>query len=154
MPRFPRAPVPAAFVPIKLPCTRFPSALSPPMITPSLELPEIRFRAAGVVPPIVLLAELTKMPNTAFSSATVPAMFVPMKLPSTTLPDEPREISMPSPLLPEIRLHEPVQRPPGVVLALIFAAYVAARVLAQPGLVNVDEIADIPRSQRVTARLQ
>src|SRR5262249_28192947 len=50
-----RANVPVTSVPMRLPCTMFPEPSA--MSTPSPILPEIRLRAAGVVPPTVLLDE-------------------------------------------------------------------------------------------------
>jgi hypothetical protein len=47
--------------------------------TPSDWLPEMRFRVAAVVPPIVLLGELIiRMPMLPVDALAVPAAFVPM----------------------------------------------------------------------------
>ena len=59
---------------------------------------EMRFRAAGVVPPIVTLAGpvLRRIPAKALPSPAVPAGLVPMKLPAITMP------SVPSTRMPEL----------------------------------------------------
>ncbi len=49
------AAVPAALVPIKLPCTVFPLVPGPMIWIPKKAFPEITLRAAAVVPPIRLL---------------------------------------------------------------------------------------------------
>src|SRR5438067_1276390 len=81
---------------------------------PRLLLPEIKLRAADVVPPTVLFDASRSTPF-PLPSTEVPAALVPTKLPNTWLPppDGPR-MEMPV-LLPEMRLHAPVQEPPGVV---------------------------------------
>ncbi len=73
-------------------------------------------RAAGVVPPTALLgARLMSTPSLVLLSAAVPLTSVPIKLPRSVLPDAPLA-SMYTPMLfLAIRLHAPVQAPPGVV---------------------------------------
>src|SRR3954464_4821910 len=73
------APVPAALVPIKLPCTLLPEAAEPPAIaTPMVALPEITLPAPDAVPPTVLFgAALIWMPCWAFATAAVPLASVP-----------------------------------------------------------------------------
>ncbi len=58
---------------------------------PCIPLPEIRLRAAGVVPPIVMLDAplLSWMPKSVLPWATVPVGSVPMKLPSIVIPATP-----------------------------------------------------------------
>jgi hypothetical protein len=58
---------------------------------PSVPFPEIRLRAAGVVPPIVTLdgPRLARIPKLLFPWGSVPAGSVPMKLPSITIPATP-----------------------------------------------------------------
>ena len=52
--------MPAAFVPMKLPCTVLPVALAPLKTRPlALSLPEMTLPAPGAVPPIVLPDEAT-----------------------------------------------------------------------------------------------
>ncbi len=71
------------FVPIKLPMTRFPVALTPPIETAAAELNPMIFAAAVVVPPIVLPAALSEMPTGLDKVA--PAELVPTKLPAIKL---------------------------------------------------------------------
>ncbi len=84
-----KAAVPAALVPMKFPWMMFPVEPATEISTPSEPLPEIRLRAAGVVPPMRLLAEPLVM-NTPWllapPRASVPVGSVPRKFPSTTLP--------------------------------------------------------------------
>ncbi len=72
-------PVPAAFVPIRLPWIVFcvDPAKRPMPLTP---LPETRFPAPVAVPPITLscVPPDSAMPWNALGSAAVPAAFVPM----------------------------------------------------------------------------
>ena len=66
-----------------LPAITFPVVSGPRRIRP-LRFPEIRFRAAGVVPPIVLFDTFSrKIPPIGFAVAAVPAALVPMKFPSS-----------------------------------------------------------------------
>ena len=85
-PTLPMAAVPARLVPMRLPWIWLPVEPAPPMLMPSLALPEIRLRAAAVVPPITLLAELSSTMPQALPAAAVPVALVPMKLPSMVLP--------------------------------------------------------------------
>ena len=82
-PPLPRALVPFAFVPIRLPSTRslllFENAIPVPL------LPEIRLMSAGVDPPTVRLFPLVDTPLAVFPRARVPLTSVPMKLPTTLL---------------------------------------------------------------------
>ena len=58
--------MPATSVPMKLPSTTLPVAPAPAIPMPKTALPEMIFRAAGSVPPIVLFAEPSmKMPSPA-----------------------------------------------------------------------------------------
>jgi hypothetical protein len=67
----PRASFPPFFVPTRLPRTLLP--VLPRMETPSSLLPEIRFRAAGEMPPTVVLDERRMVtPLLKFLRATVP----------------------------------------------------------------------------------
>lgn len=52
---FPSAAVPVTSVPMKLPWMTLPSVPTSAIVIPSSVLPEMRFRAAAVVPPIVVL---------------------------------------------------------------------------------------------------
>jgi hypothetical protein len=76
------------------------------------------FRAAAVVPPIVLFADpkFIKTPSETFATATVPVTSVPMKLPCTRLPERVPPMEIPGPLLPEMRLRAPGAVPPIVWL--------------------------------------
>ena len=92
---FAKARVPVTSVPIKLPCTVLPEP--PPRPTPSPIFPEIRLRAAGVVPPMVQFDGFPQKPKIIppcapepFGNAIVPAGLVPMKFPSNT-PPSPQE---------------------------------------------------------------
>ena len=88
---FPRATLPVTSVPIKLPCTTLFGASN---ATPSPMFPEIRLRAPGVVPPMVLLGpDDTAIPPVPLGNAAVPVASVPMKFPATTL-SSPRGIPM------------------------------------------------------------
>ena len=81
-------------------------------------LPEMRLPAPAVVPPIVLAFELLACtPPLALGSAAVPAAFVPMRLPCTTVLAELVERWTPTPKLPllplpEIRFPAPLTVPP------------------------------------------
>ena len=109
----PSAPPPVASVPIRLPLTRvFETFVSIEMPLPTF--PEITFRAPGKVPPIVFPSApmVTAIP-TLFGMAAAPLASVPMKLPSTELPDAPAsEIKTPLPLFPEMTLPSPGAVPP------------------------------------------
>jgi hypothetical protein len=74
----------------------------------------MRFRAAGVVPPIMLFADPKLMitPSDAFPTAVLPVTSVPMKLPCTTLPERVPPMEIPGPLLPEMMLRAPGAVPP------------------------------------------
>ena len=66
---------------------------------PKLILPEIRFRASGVVLPTVLfhgvpLRSTLPLPFEPFGKAAVPAGLVPMKFPAITLPLEKTSIPL------------------------------------------------------------
>jgi hypothetical protein len=70
---FEMATVPAASVPMRLPCTVLPVALEPLIRMPALPLPEMR------LPPTVLLGEPeTSTPCCVLDRAAVPAASVPM----------------------------------------------------------------------------
>jgi len=83
--KFGSAPVPAALVPIKFPCTTFPLELT--AISTPKPLPEITLREAGDSPPILLelAPALTATPLAVLGIADWPVGSVPMKLPSITL---------------------------------------------------------------------
>ena len=75
-------------------------------------------RAEAVVPPIVLAEAPVPIPTPwkTLPSATVPVKAVPMRLPSTRLlVAVDCSMSMPSPVLPEIRLPSPGAVPPTVL---------------------------------------
>ena len=95
----------------------FPAAVLKKLM-PALEVlnpfPEMTFRAAAVVPPIVLVFPLIWMPNHLFDTAVVPAAFVPTRLPWTVMLLPMRK--MPRSALPEIRLPSPAFTPPIVLL--------------------------------------
>src|SRR5438128_2062878 len=59
------------------------------MLMPAPVLPEMTLRAPAAVPPMVLFGPLTVTPSLLFGMAAVPALFVPMELPATTLPAVP-----------------------------------------------------------------
>src|SRR5215211_4166826 len=90
---------------------------------PTPALPEMTLRALAVVPPIVLRCvgdsaadpQHSSTPACVFGMAPVPLAFVPMKLPRIRLSVAPSSTKTPPLVLPEIRLHAPVQGPPGVV---------------------------------------
>ena len=63
------------------------------------------FLAAGVNPPIRLFADSTRIPPPLFGRARVPAGFVPMRLPSITLPPLPVITKMPPP--PNLLIDQP-----------------------------------------------
>ena len=75
-----RATLPVTSVPIRLPTTTLPRA-SPPIMRLA-PLPEMRFRAASVVPPIMQKLDPAPRTPTPLPTATVPVTSVPMKLPS------------------------------------------------------------------------
>jgi hypothetical protein len=58
------------------------------LMTPMLRLPEIRLRAAGVVPPTVFGPDAMLRPF-ELAAADAPSAMVPMKQPSTVLPVPP-----------------------------------------------------------------
>ena len=68
----PRSIVPLASVPMKLPCTRVPVA-PVLMIMPFDKFPEMMLRVDAVVPPMVLLGALRKIPL-MFGLGTVPSV--------------------------------------------------------------------------------
>ena len=105
----PSAAVPAALIPMKLPCTMFPAEL---MLIPS-SLPEMMLRAPACAPPITLLKERDSiLTPTTLEIASVPAALVPIKLPCTWLfPASLPVIQMPV-IWPEIRLPAPDAVPP------------------------------------------
>jgi len=112
----PRFAVALTFVPIKLPCTILPSALLLTAI-PVL-FPEIRFRANGIGPPMVLLSPPSiQIPAERLPRVAVPVTSVPIKLPCTillwlVLP----WIYRPTDPLPEIRFLAPGAQPPMMLL--------------------------------------
>jgi hypothetical protein len=62
-----------------LPAITFPVAPAVSIWTPSDPLPEMTFRAAAVVPPIVLLAvPMIRMPSEPFPRSAVPFRLTPM----------------------------------------------------------------------------
>src|SRR2546427_8631495 len=73
-----RATLPVTSVPIRLPTTTLPRA-SPPIMRLA-PLPEMRFRAASVVPPIVQKLDPVPRTPTPLPTAIVPVTSVPMKL--------------------------------------------------------------------------
>jgi hypothetical protein len=80
---FPTAPVPAAFVPMKFPCTKLLLLFVPVMETPFRPLPEITFpvvtNASFWVPPMILEPEPSMLiPSAPFATPLVPAELVPM----------------------------------------------------------------------------
>ena len=107
---FATAEVPPAFVPIRLPWTIFPDAVSEKITRPSKVLPESTLPAPAAVPPIVLFGVLTSVMPPEFASAAVPAAFVPIRLPCTTSP-EPASICTPGPAFPEARFRSALPRP-------------------------------------------
>ena len=81
----PMARVPWLSVPIKLPWMRAAVASPPDSSMPAVPLPEMRLPAPAAVPPIVVLAEATRMP-VPLGKGAVPCWLVPMKLPSIVTP--------------------------------------------------------------------
>ena len=65
-------------VPMKFPCTTVLSAEN--RYNPYLPLPEMMFRASGVVPPTVLFSVAMSMPSSVLPSAAVPVTSVPMNI--------------------------------------------------------------------------
>src|SRR5208282_6209637 len=79
----PSGALPVMSVPIRLPSTRLSVAEGPSSRTPQL-LAEIRFKAAAVVPPMVLpVAPRIATPSWALGIAYSPVLSVPIRLPST-----------------------------------------------------------------------
>ena len=113
--RFGTAAAPAAFVPMRFPCTRFPVVPESAIRMPSLPFPEIRFRYAAAVPPMMLLSAPARIatPWPRLASASVPSTFAPMVLPSTRL-SSPASVVIwiPSSVLPEMRFGSPARTPP------------------------------------------
>ena len=110
----PRGAMPAAFVPMRL----FNSELLPPVTKiPSSLLAEITLPAPLPVPPMVLKDPRILTPATWFPRLELPITSVPILLPWTKLPSP--EMSMPSPLLPEITLPWPAPVPPIVLPELL-----------------------------------
>src|SRR4051812_29335410 len=89
---------------------------APVMLMPPARLPEMIFRAAAVVPPIVLrLAPAWMFTPTLLGRATLPDASVPIRLPATRLLAEGgKEISTPS-AFPEMTLPAPAVVPPTVL---------------------------------------
>jgi hypothetical protein len=77
---FARAPVPAAFVPMKLPAMTLVSVPTSAIVTPSRSLPEITLPAPLAPPPMVLPFAPTWMmtPLRLLPKSTVPVISVPM----------------------------------------------------------------------------
>ena len=71
------AAVPAAFVPMKLPCTWVPVVAAPEIRIPSLPFPEITLRASVTSPPITLFV-LADAPNTPTPWPPLPRSRVPL----------------------------------------------------------------------------
>src|SRR5262249_38625601 len=132
--RFFEAP-PAISTPTPLPTAWLPVA-SRPMVLPwtllfivpasvrytPVRLPEMRLPAPGRVPPTVLLVApawiVTPEPRLP---TTVPALFRPMVLPCTRLPDVPMsDRSTPAFVLPEMTLPAPGAMPPTVLFVASF----------------------------------
>ena len=80
---------------------------------------EMRFLAAAVVPPIVLLADPLSTTPLALGTLAVPLAFVPMKFPWTSVALLLLVSSIPAPPLPEIIFRAASAVPP-IVLLLIF----------------------------------
>ena len=124
-----RMAVPFLSVPMKLPCTRFPE---PPVMEMPCELKspkglllaEITFRAAGVVPPMMLPGPFTATP-TRFPNGAVSAASVPIKQPSMRLLPLPLK-SMPRPGKPLIA------RPRTTEFPAVIARPLAPEVLPVP----------------------
>src|SRR5215210_7050018 len=95
----PKALVPLAVVPMRLPWTVLSTELSE-MRTPDVWLAEMTLRALRVVPPTVLLRASKRLtPSIPFPRPCVPPALVPIKLPSTLLLSAvtgPRSVSRPS----------------------------------------------------------
>src|SRR5436305_14042293 len=85
LPLLPNAPVPLWSVPIKFPYNELPVAPAFSISTP-IPFPEIRLRAAGVDPPMMLLPEPLMNRPLRLAILVVPLEFVPMKFPEMTLP--------------------------------------------------------------------
>ena len=64
-----------------------PVAPAPATRTPSAPLPEMTFRAAETVPPMVLFGPATLTPHLPLGTAAVPEALVPMQFPRIALPD-------------------------------------------------------------------
>ena len=104
----------------------FPSITSPEvplvMSMPSPKLPEMRFAAAAVVPPIVVpIATARSIPSPRLGTAAVPSRSVPILLPATSSSsagEYPSRMAMPGPSFPEIRLPVPAIVPP-IVLPIV-----------------------------------
>lgn len=86
---------PERSVPIRFPSTKFPELF---ISTFHPKLPEMRFRAAGKAPPMVVLTldPLTSTPL-VLGTAVMPAASVPRKLPSIEVPTPPSTTSGPHP---------------------------------------------------------
>src|SRR5881296_3191007 len=95
---FAMAAVPAALVPIRLPCMLVPvvtlGVVSVRKI-PAPLFPEITLPAPAAVPPIVLFGPKTSTPGPALGRAAVPAALVPMRFPSTILAEDGLERTTP-----------------------------------------------------------
>ena len=90
------------------------------MATPQALLPEMTFRPAAAPLPIVVWSFRTRTPPMRLGSAAVPLTSVPSMLPSTVAPVAGCAMPLSSTETaylpdPAMRLHSPVQAPPGVV---------------------------------------
>src|SRR5581483_9067329 len=93
--------------------TVFPEVPPPARSTPVPVFPEIRFRAAAIVPPTVFPAEPAIRTPTPFARATEPAGSVPITFPATFTPDDDAPaISTPALAFPEITFRAPDPVPP------------------------------------------
>ena len=101
--------MPAALVPMKLPCTIFPAEL----IWTPMPLAEMTLRAPACAPPISLLKELDSiLTPVLLKIASVPAALVPIKLPCTRLLLASLPVIQMPLSWPEMRLAAPVTAPP------------------------------------------
>jgi len=111
---FPRAVVPSAAVPMRLPFTTLPVEPLSLMAMPAELLPEMTLRAAAAAPPMVLLEAPAAMrtPSLLFPRSAVPLTSVPMKLPSTSVEAALAEAMWtPKLSLPEMTLPAPAAVP-------------------------------------------
>ena len=113
--RLPTATVPVRSVPMKFRATTLPVVPASEIATPLWTLPEITFSAPGVGSPMKFADAPPPIatPSAPFPRGSLPLMSVPMRLPSTMLPDVPAcSIATPSTRLAEMTLRPALEVSP------------------------------------------